>query len=473
MGPALPGPVCPRPPSAWPRLPGPRLPGHPSCLSPASPTLSAGAPCGTIAACRRTPMLARWPSHPRRLASGTPDVLSDDGTTAAAPGSACCRRLPAGHGPSCAASSLLVAWSGDDERGGTTVVAEPSRRGGGDRVGRGNRRRVRRGAARTTGGRHHRDRLEVPWGIGFLPDGRPSSPSATRARPAASRRRHGRAVIGTDRRGRPRRARPACSAWPSPRLTPSDHRLPLRHHRRGQPDRPRCARRRPARRAEADPRPASPTGFIHDGGRLAFGPDGKLYVTTGETGDGQLAQDRDSLGRQDPADHARRRAGARQPRSGLAGLDARPPQRAGPRLRRRRPAVGLGVRARHLRRAQPDRAGRQLRLAGGRGPRRRRPASSTRRWCGRTDEASPSGLAYARRAALAGARCAGSACGGSTSRRRGGAPGRLLRRRVRPDAHRRVAPDGRLWVDHLQPRRPRRPGRRRTTGSCVIDLGAA
>ncbi len=39
-----------------------------------------------------------------------------------------------------------------------------------------------------------------------------------------------------------------------------------------------------------------PNGFIHDGGRLAFGPDGYLYASTGETGDGAIAQDRDSLG---------------------------------------------------------------------------------------------------------------------------------------------------------------------------------
>ncbi|MBD8868953.1 PQQ-dependent sugar dehydrogenase [Nocardioides donggukensis] len=39
-----------------------------------------------------------------------------------------------------------------------------------------------------------------------------------------------------------------------------------------------------------------PNGFIHDGGRLAFGPDDLLYASTGEIGEVQLAQDRRSLG---------------------------------------------------------------------------------------------------------------------------------------------------------------------------------
>jgi glucose/arabinose dehydrogenase len=39
-----------------------------------------------------------------------------------------------------------------------------------------------------------------------------------------------------------------------------------------------------------------PNGFIHDGGRLLFAEDGNLFVSTGETGDEDLAQDRGSLG---------------------------------------------------------------------------------------------------------------------------------------------------------------------------------
>jgi glucose/arabinose dehydrogenase len=39
-----------------------------------------------------------------------------------------------------------------------------------------------------------------------------------------------------------------------------------------------------------------PGGSIHDGGRIKFGPDGKLYVTCGEAGSGSKAQDMGSLG---------------------------------------------------------------------------------------------------------------------------------------------------------------------------------
>lgn len=39
-----------------------------------------------------------------------------------------------------------------------------------------------------------------------------------------------------------------------------------------------------------------PGGPFHDGGRIQFGPDGKLYITTGEAGQPNLSQDVDSLG---------------------------------------------------------------------------------------------------------------------------------------------------------------------------------
>lgn len=39
-----------------------------------------------------------------------------------------------------------------------------------------------------------------------------------------------------------------------------------------------------------------PAGPIHDGSRVAFGPDGYLWVTMGDTGNGELAQRMDSLG---------------------------------------------------------------------------------------------------------------------------------------------------------------------------------
>jgi glucose/arabinose dehydrogenase len=39
-----------------------------------------------------------------------------------------------------------------------------------------------------------------------------------------------------------------------------------------------------------------PRAAFHNGGRLAFGPDGMLWATTGEHGEPGLAQDRDSLG---------------------------------------------------------------------------------------------------------------------------------------------------------------------------------
>lgn len=40
---------------------------------------------------------------------------------------------------------------------------------------------------------------------------------------------------------------------------------------------------------------SAPAASIHNGGRIAFGPDGKLYATIGDTSEASLAQDRDAL----------------------------------------------------------------------------------------------------------------------------------------------------------------------------------
>jgi glucose/arabinose dehydrogenase len=39
-----------------------------------------------------------------------------------------------------------------------------------------------------------------------------------------------------------------------------------------------------------------PKGFVHNGGRIEFGPDKMLYVGTGESGDTGLSQDKESVG---------------------------------------------------------------------------------------------------------------------------------------------------------------------------------
>ena len=141
--------------------------------------------------------------------------------------------------------------------------------------------------------------LAAPWGIAFLPDGTalvserdttrvlavdPSAPRATRVR-----------TVGRLEAAQPQGEAGLLGVAVSPSYdedglvyaylsTTTDNRVVRMTY---------DGRRLGATEVVLD---GIPNGFVHDGGRLEFGPDGYLYVSTGETGEEQLAQDRDSLG---------------------------------------------------------------------------------------------------------------------------------------------------------------------------------
>jgi hypothetical protein len=129
--------------------------------------------------------------------------------------------------------------------------------------------------------------------------------------------------------------------------------------------------------------PARPHG-LHSGGRIAFGPDGMLYVTTGEVYERELAQDLASLGGEGPPPHPGRGARPGEPLPGPEGSQARdlqpgPPEPPGPGLaprdggalpERARAQRGAGFRSRRGERGRPRG---ELRLAEGGGEGERPP----------------------------------------------------------------------------------------------------
>ena len=147
-------------------------------------------------------------------------------------------------------------------------------------------------------------RLEVPWGIAFLPDGSAlvterDSGRVLRVRTTPGSTRGQVTVLGRVDEARPGGEAGLLGVAVSPTFD-RDRRVFL--YVTGEDDnrvlRTTLDLTRTGGRL-GDPTPVLtgiPTAVNHDGGRMVFGPDGSLYVSTGEAGQPELAQDPDSLG---------------------------------------------------------------------------------------------------------------------------------------------------------------------------------
>lgn len=136
--------------------------------------------------------------------------------------------------------------------------------------------------------------LHVPWGVTFLPDGTALVGERDTTRVWAIRPSGAKRVVGTVADASPRGEAGLLGLAASPDFsndhqvfgyvsTATDNRVVRFTYRNG---------------ALSAPTPlltGIPNGFIHDGGRLLFDNNGNLFVSTGETGESDLAQDKTSL----------------------------------------------------------------------------------------------------------------------------------------------------------------------------------
>jgi glucose/arabinose dehydrogenase len=138
------------------------------------------------------------------------------------------------------------------------------------------------------------ENLEVPWAIAFLPGGDALVTERDSARLMRVTPQGGKSEVGVIEGVSPNGEGGLLGVAVSPKFSTdhfifvyftadSDNRIVRYRYDNGL----------------SDPTPivtGIPNASFHNGGRLEFGPDGYLYVATGETGDEDLAQDKSSLG---------------------------------------------------------------------------------------------------------------------------------------------------------------------------------
>lgn len=136
--------------------------------------------------------------------------------------------------------------------------------------------------------------LEVPWGLDFLPNGTALVTERDTARVLAVRRGQQPREVGRIPQAAPQGEAGLLGLAVSPDFT--EDRSVFLYVTTAQDNRVVRARYEDGRLAVRQAvLTGIPVGFTHDGGRLLFDDEGHLLVSTGETGEPALAQDRSSL----------------------------------------------------------------------------------------------------------------------------------------------------------------------------------